>query len=99
LVQPQPGGRRDLSLHPAGGRGMTAPPTVFVVDDDEALRDSVCTLLAAAGLRSEGYASAAEFLAGYRDAPGCVLLDVRMPGMGGLRLQDRLAELKLRTPL
>jgi len=78
---------------------MSVAPTVFVVDDDEALRDSVCALLAAAGLRAEGYGSAADFLAGYRDVPGCVLLDVRMPGMSGLRLQDRIAELKLRAPV
>lgn len=78
---------------------MTPAPTVFVVDDDEALRDSVRVLLASAGLPSEGYASAQEFLGACSDAPGCVLLDVRMPGMSGLKLQDELARRSYETPI
>jgi FixJ family two-component response regulator len=78
---------------------MSPAPTVFVVDDDDALRDSVRVLLESAGLKSEGFASAREFLDAWRDAPGCVLLDVRMPGMSGLKLQDELAERAWRTPV
>jgi RNA polymerase sigma factor (sigma-70 family) len=73
--------------------------TVFVVDDDDALRDSVRVLLGSAGLASEGFSSAQQFLERYRGAPGCVLLDVRMPGMSGLRLQDELAARRVRTPV
>lgn len=76
-----------------------AGPVVFVVDDDEAFRDSVRVLLAAAGLASEGYPSAAEFLEGYQDVPGCLLLDVRMPGTSGLVLQDELAARGMRVPI
>jgi FixJ family two-component response regulator len=78
---------------------MTEHATVFVVDDDEALRDSVRVLLDSVGLASEGYASAGAFLAGYRDVPGCVLLDVRMPGMSGLRMQEELVARGIRTPI
>jgi two-component system response regulator FixJ len=64
---------------------------VFVVDDDADVRDSLCTLLDAAGLRSEPYESAVAFLAAY--APGrngCVIADVRMPDMDGMALQEEL---------
>ncbi|MBI2379434.1 MAG: response regulator transcription factor [Gammaproteobacteria bacterium] len=68
-------------------------PTVFVVDDDDAVRDALCMLLKSVGLPMEAYASATEFLATFNDKrPGCLLLDVRMPGMSGLELQARLNE-------
>ena len=70
---------------------MTGEPTVFVVDDDRSVRRSVVRLLETAGLRVEGYPSAEAFLERDRpDGPGCVVLDVRMPGMSGLELQRRL---------
>ena len=64
------------------------PQTVFVVDDDDAVRDSLRLLLKSAGIPCDVYASAQDFLSGY-DAgqPGCLVLDVRMPGMSGLDLQ------------
>jgi FixJ family two-component response regulator len=66
-------------------------PLVLVVDDDEAVRSSLKLLLKSAGLASRAYASAAEFLAAYDDRqPGCLVLDIRMPGMNGLELQDEL---------
>lgn len=66
--------------------------TVFVVDDDEALRESLGWLFESAGLRCKGYASAEDFLTEYRsEQPGCLLLDVRLPGGSGLDLQDELA--------
>ena len=78
---------------------MSEQATVFVVDDDEALRDSLRVLLDSVGIASESYASAAEFLAAWRDVPGCALLDVRMPDMSGLRLQDEMAARKIPAPV
>ena len=66
-------------------------PTVFVVDDDAAVRDALALLLRSVGLRAETYGSAADFLAAHDPGrPGCLLLDIRMPGMGGLDLQREL---------
>jgi len=67
-------------------------PTVFIVDDDAAVRDSLALLLGLKGYRTASFASAEAFLSVYRPGnPGCLLLDVRMPGMGGLELQSLLA--------
>ncbi|MBI4756436.1 MAG: response regulator transcription factor [Betaproteobacteria bacterium] len=64
---------------------------VHVVDDDEALRDSLAWLLESRGLQVRQYASGEEFLAAPLDeVPGCLVLDVRMPGIGGLELYERL---------
>jgi FixJ family two-component response regulator len=64
---------------------------VFVVDDDPALRDSLSCLLESVRLPARRYAGALEFLQNYdSDQPGCLILDVRMPGMSGLELLDRL---------
>ena len=69
----------------------TAEPTVFVVDDDAAVRDSLQVLLKSVDIRSQTYATADEFLAGHDpEQPGCLVLDIRMPGMNGLELQKRL---------
>lgn len=66
-------------------------PTVFIVDDDEAVRNSLKLLMRSVGLPAVAYASAPDFLAAYdRQQPGCVVLDVRMPGMSGLELQQVL---------
>lgn len=73
-------------------RVTTGEPTVFVVDDDAAVRQSFEWLVGSVGLRTETYASARDFLDAYDPArPGCLVLDVRMPGMSGLELQERLA--------
>jgi len=70
---------------------MPHEPTVFVVDDDIAVRDMLKWLLISVGLKVEAYDSAKAFLDGYTDnRPGCLLLDVRMPGMSGLQLQSHL---------
>jgi FixJ family two-component response regulator len=66
-------------------------PTVFVVDDDPGIRDSVTWLFQSVGLRVETYGSAQEFLDTYvTSRPGCLILDVRLPGMGGLDLLEAL---------
>lgn len=73
---------------------MAAKETVFVVDDDDAVRDALTALFETAGFAVEGYATGRAFLDTHRsDRTGCLLLDVRMPGMSGLELQQRLAGL------
>ena len=67
------------------------PATVFVVDDDEGVRNSLRFLLKSVGLASRTLSSASEFLDSYKPSqPGCLVLDVRMPGMSGLELQQQL---------
>ena len=66
---------------------MNPDPTVFVVDDDESVRRSLLWLIQPLGLRVDSYASAVEYLAAFDpERPGCLVLDVRMPGMSGLEL-------------
>lgn len=75
-------------------------PTVFIVDDDEAIRDSLQMLLSSVGLESACYASAQGFLTDYdADRPGCLVLDVRMPGMSGIDLQERLVAMHSVLPI
>jgi FixJ family two-component response regulator len=74
--------------------------TVYVVDDDDAVRSSLMRLLRAAGCQAEGFASAEDFLAqGPRSGAGCVLLDVQMPGMDGLQLLEAMAEAGIALPV
>jgi len=71
---------------------MTADLTVFIVDDDDAIRDSLQVLLECAGFRAESFATPLAFLeSGAPSRPGCLLVDVRMPQMSGLDVQERLA--------
>lgn len=66
-------------------------PTIFVVDDDEGVRNALRFLLKQLGLATVTLASASEFLKTYKpEQPGCLVLDVRMPGMSGLELQQEL---------
>ena len=75
-------------------------PIVHVVDDDPGVLDAVRLLLRSVGLASRGYASALEFLEAHDpDAPGCLVLDLRMPGMSGVELQERLGELGSDIPI
>jgi two-component system, LuxR family, response regulator FixJ len=72
---------------------MTPPrkPAVMVVDDDSGVRNAMRSLLKSVGLESMLFASAAEFLGAYQETqPGCLVLDIRMPGMSGLELQQEL---------
>jgi FixJ family two-component response regulator len=74
--------------------------TVFIVDDDAAVRDSIQELLESVGLRAESYASGQAFLENFQpQRPGCLVLDVRMAGMGGLVLQEKLNELGAGIPV
>ena len=67
------------------------PPVVFIVDDDEAVRGSLRLLLKSVGLTPNAMGSAREFLTRYDSTqPGCLVLDVRMPEMSGLELQEQL---------
>jgi two-component system, LuxR family, response regulator FixJ len=69
----------------------TPAACVYIVDDDEAVRSSVRFLIRSVGLSAQAYAAASDFLASYDPRhPGCLLLDVRMPGMSGLELQQEL---------
>jgi len=75
-------------------------PIVFVVDDDLSARDALESLIRSAGLKVEVFDSAEEFLSkGRTDGPSCLVLDVRMPGLSGLELQQRLKNLKREIPI
>jgi RNA polymerase sigma factor (sigma-70 family) len=75
-------------------------PTVFIVDDDAGVRDSLAMLLELKGFQTRKFAAAEDFLEEYRpEMPGCVVLDLRMPGMSGLELQAELARRGLRVPV
>jgi two-component system, LuxR family, response regulator FixJ len=79
---------------------MTKTPTVFVVDDEPAMRDSLQFLIGSVGIAVKCYASAEEFLASYDPrAPGCIVLDVRMPGLSGLELHEKLVEDRFTPPV
>ena len=70
---------------------METEPTVFIVDDDPAVRQALTVLIRSMHLRAEAYESAQQFLDAYGAArPGCLLLDVRMPGISGLELLEQL---------
>ena len=76
------------------------PPTVFVVDDEEDMRASIAGLLKSAGLQSETFGSAQEFLRRpLPDGPACLVLDVRLPGMSGLDVQRQLADAGMPVPI
>ena len=94
-AQSRPGS--DFPLLLAKGDGVApmndSAPTIFVVDDDDAVRDSLSDLIDSVGLEVATYPSAHDFLADYDNARrGCLVLDIRMPGMSGLELQERLNE-------
>jgi FixJ family two-component response regulator len=81
---------------------MTSPdaPTVFIIDDDAAVRTSIQDLLDSLGLRSECFETAEQFLCSKRsDGPSCLVLDVRLPGVNGIDFQRRLADAGFRIPI
>ncbi len=75
-------------------------PNVYIVDDDEAVRESLGLLLESVDQPSAGYASAMDFLEAYdNDMAGCIVLDIRMPGMNGMELQKKLNDLNSILPI
>ena len=75
-------------------------PVVFVVDDDRPMRESLRRLLSSVGMTVEVFPTAQAFLSGRRpDTPGCVVLDVRLPGLSGLDLQEALARTDAALPI
>jgi FixJ family two-component response regulator len=77
----------------------TLPRTVFLIDDDEDVRDALRMLLRAAGFAVEAFPSALAFLERQEKAGGCIVVDVRMPGLSGLQLLERLAAEGARIPV
>jgi RNA polymerase sigma factor (sigma-70 family) len=77
------------------------PPTVFVVDDDASVRKSLVRLLKSMGYPARPYSSAQEFLEGWRldPVPGCLVLDVQLPGLNGLELQQYLSDTSCSIPI
>jgi FixJ family two-component response regulator len=75
-------------------------PVVFVVDDDPSIREALTSLIRSVGLGIETFGSAREFLTRQPpDAPGCLVLDVRLPGLSGLDLQHELAAAQINIPI
>ena len=75
-------------------------PIVFVIDDDRMVREGLQSLIKSVGLRVETFASAQDFLIAKRqDAPACLVLDVRMPGLSGLDLQLKLSDANVEIPI
>jgi FixJ family two-component response regulator len=84
----------------SAGVVSTEGPVVFVVDDDEEIRAAMRSLLASVGLRVETFATAQDFLGSRRpDAPACLVLDVRLPGLSGLDLQHELIQAGIPIPI
>ena len=79
---------------------MSDNATVFIVDDDEAVRDSLRWLMRSVGLAAETFDSANAFLDRYNNADsGCLVLDIRMPGMSGLDLQEQMNSDGIKIPI
>lgn len=79
---------------------MSDHPTVFVIDDDGPARDSVCLLVRSMGIRAMAFESAEDFLNGFdSECPGCVITDVRMPGLSGVQLQEMLLKKSIEIPV
>ena len=78
----------------------TTTSTVFIVDDDAAVREALVWLVKSSQLTAQAYDSAEAFLKDYnRDKAGCLVLDVRMPGVGGLELQEKLLDWNIAIPI
>jgi FixJ family two-component response regulator len=73
---------------------------VYVIDDDDLVRRGLESMIRSVGLRVQGFAAARDYLETKRpDAPGCLVLDVRLPDLSGLDLQRQLAEMQIQTPI
>jgi FixJ family two-component response regulator len=79
---------------------VTAIPIISIVDDDGSVREAIESLMKSVGYIAEAFPSAGDFLtSGHLDDTGCLILDVQMPGMTGLELQDHLIASKSRIPI
>jgi len=78
---------------------MSSDAIVFIVDDDEAVRQSTAWLVESIGLKVTTFTSADEFLKNYKNEQGCVVMDVRMPGMSGLEAQEEMKNRGITLPL
>ena len=90
-------------MEPKGSKNLNQRPpvpTVFVIDDDELVRAAIQGMLKSVGLQSQTFESAQDFLRSNRpDAPSCLVLDVRLPGINGLDFQRDLADAGIRIPI
>jgi two-component system, LuxR family, response regulator FixJ len=79
---------------------METSPTVFIVDDDEAVREGLMILCKSKGVRAEAFFSAFHFLSEYDpEVPGCLVLDIRMPELDGIGLQRKLLQRQIKLPV
>lgn len=96
---------RARKLVPISGDGSLSTPndekqTVFIVDDDPAIRHAMTLLMGSVGLKSRAFATANDFLEHFdHPSAGCLVLDIRMPGLSGLELQQRLLDLGVSIPI
>jgi two-component system response regulator TtrR len=86
-------------VNPVSG-GASAEPTVYVIDDDDSIRELLVWLMKRHAIRAEAYPNAKSFLKAYRPgSPGCLILDLYMPGMSGLDLQQYLKDAGIEMPV
>ena len=79
---------------------MNEDQTIFIIDDEKSVRDSIKLLMESIGLKAQVFASAQEYLDQFdADAPGCLITDIRMPMISGLDLQQKLSEKALHPPI
>ena len=99
-VRPASQGREHLSGVAQARSAVKVEPIVFVVDDDPSIRKALSSLFRSVGLHVELFGSAGEFLQRKpRDSVGCLVLDIRLPGVSGLDFQGQLLEANIRTPI
>src|SRR5260370_41754047 len=89
-----------LVPHPTATRATAGEPIIFIVDDDESMREALRRLFRSVGLKVEMFGSAAELLRSkLPDVPSCLVLDVRLPGLSGLDFQAELAKASIHIPV
>jgi DNA-binding NtrC family response regulator len=89
-----------LCAHGSGCSLRQIGAPIYIVDDDQSVREALSSLIRSAGLKVETFASAQEFLTGSRrDVPGCLVLDVELPGLSGLDLQQELSKAQAQLPI